>query len=127
MVKLYEDKHKLTEASSGSTTMLINSSNANNVKKAMDELWDLDCVVMVIPTDEVDDGPAIPWDADVSVEGTNLVLEGGVTSGGPSNGTFVAKIPISRYQSILTLEVDASSQEDHDKVVSILAKYKLNK
>ena len=127
MVKLYEDKKSLKESSNDPTRMIITTSNSGNVKKAMDELWDLDCVVMVIPTDEVDDGPAIPWDADVSVEGTNLVLEGGVTPGGTYDGTCISKIPLSKYQDLLTIEVDASSQEDHDKVVSILAKYKLNK
>lgn len=66
---------------------------------------------------------AIPWDASLSIEGSNVVIDGYVAAGGPSAGTSVAKIPLKRIMSLIGLSVYVDDKESEAEVRQIFSEH----
>lgn len=69
------------------------------------------------------DGLAIPWDASLSIEGSNVVMDGYVAAGGPSAGTSVAKIPLNKVMNLIGFSVDVEDEEDEVEVRQIFSEH----
>lgn len=96
------------------------------------DLWDIDndiaMEVLLRPNDE--ETPC-PWDADISVEGTDVIIEGGLAPGGIGHGeTCTCTVPIKYFTNYYTLElpesvIDTMVSEDgkydsYEQLLSIL-------
>lgn len=59
------------------------------------------------------DDVACPWDADITLEGSNVVLKGMIMPAGPgSKGTCVCTVPIEDFTKFYKLEVPDDTNLD---------------
>lgn len=66
---------------------------------------------------------AIPWDAVLSIEGSDVVMDGYVAGGGPSSGTSVAKIPLNKVMRVIGLSVYVEDEESEEEVRRIFEEH----
>lgn len=66
---------------------------------------------------------AIPWDASLSIEGSNVVMDGYVAPGGPAAGTSVAKIPLNKVMNLIGLSVYVEDEESEAEVRQIFSEH----
>lgn len=67
---------------------------------------------------------SIPWDASLYIEGSDVVMEGYVSAGGPSKGTSVAKIPLNKVMNVIGLSVYVEDEESEAEVRKIFTEHK---
>ena len=100
----------IKEANEGDRIKVIlnNNSKAPDITefdKIMDNLDQYDLYPL-------NDGTPCPWDADISFEGDNIVLSGGVSTGRVGGGTWTVKIPINRFSQYFYLEFQLAKDMD---------------
>lgn len=53
-----------------------------------------------------------PWDAVIELDGTNVIISGGLMAGGPAKGTCVCTFPIEDFTKYYKLEVPDNTDLD---------------
>lgn len=98
----------------------------NQSKDIGDENYDklLDLTANGLEIYPKQDELSLPWDAALFIEGSNVIIEGSVTPGGPSSGTCVAKIPLDKVMLNIGISVTVKDKESEAEVRRIFSEHK---
>lgn len=98
----------------------ISSKSKSIPDEDNDSIWDLSVNgILVSPKHEE---ISTPWDADMYIEGSNLILAGSIGPGGPQ-GRCTCSVPLNNASKYYKIIVEAEYEDDYNKIYNILEKY----